>query len=321
MDFEYDGGVRLSGSILWLDATRHDVLSFVSSARMDDAWRHGRCIATDRTRALLRVRHRQFQALVSTYGQRMSLGPLALTLIPAGFMPGSAQVVIEADRGTALYASNVCLEPHGLAEPFQVAGADVLVLKAAYGRPSFVFPPRAEALARVVERARETIAAGRTPVFLTSPIGKAQEAVRALAQAGLDVAVHKSIAGFNRAYCQLGFDTGRSTTFRGRPPAGGALVFPDRERVSQAIRKLKNARLFWLSGRAVVPDVLARMRVDEGIPLAGHLDHPSLMRFVERTRAKRVYAVGVWAGEFAQDLRGAGVEAHALHGETQLTLF
>jgi len=35
-------------------------------------------------------------------------------------------------------------------------------------------------------------------------------------------------------------------------------------------------------------------------------------------------AVGEDRGEedgFAQDLRGAGIEAHALHGETQLTLF
>ncbi len=321
MEFEYDGGVHLGGSILWFDATRHEVLSFVSSARMDDAWRHTHAVCTDRTRALLRVTRPAFQALVSPFGRTLALGAFRVTLVPAGYMPGSAQVLLESDHGTALYACNVSLDAHPMAEAPQFVTADTLVLKAAYGRPSFSFPPRAEALARVVEKARRTLTAGQTPVFLTSPIGKAQEAVRALVDAGIPVCVGRPISRINRAYRTLGFDPGKTTVFAGAPPRDTALVFPDRMRSRPAVQKLKKARLFWLSGRAARPDALARMRVDEGLPLAGHLDHAGLLKFVERTGAKRVFAVGIWAEEFAEDLRRKGIEATSLFHEEQLTLF
>jgi putative mRNA 3-end processing factor len=321
LTFEYDRGVHLAGSILWFDAARHDVMSVVSSARVDAAFRHSRALCTERTRALLRATSKTFQALVTPFGRRLALGPLQITLLPSGFMPGAAQALIESDGGTALYASNAMLDPHPMAEAPQFAHADVLVVKAAYGRPAFAFPPRAAALAQVVDRARATLSKGFTPVFLCSPIGKAQEVVRALTDAKVPVCVPRSVAAIDRAYHQVGVDPGRTTVFKGAAPRDSALVFPDRMRSRPAIQKLKRARLFWLSGRAAIPDVLARMRVDEGILLAGHLDHLGLLKFVERTKASRVYTVGAWAEDFAATLRARGIEASSLYKEEQLALF
>ncbi len=319
--FEWDQGVHLVGSVLWFDAMRHDVLSFVSSARVREAWRHTRALCTDRTRALLRVSRPGFQALVVPYGRRISVGPLHLTLLPAGFIPGSAQVLVESDRGTLLYASNLCLEAHPLAEPLQFAHAETLVLKTAYGTPAFAFPPRAEARARIVEAASRTIAEGAVPVFLASPVGKSQEVVRCLTDAGLPVVVHPSVARVDRVYRSFGFDPGPARVFKGSPRRDSALVFPEHLRSSPTIRRLKRARLFWVSGLARAPEALARMRVEEGIPLAGHLDFVGLMHFVEVTRPRRVFTVGTWAEDFAAALRGQGVEAAALYREAQLSLF
>lgn len=321
LEFDFDRGVHLIGSVLWFDATRYDVMSVVSSARLDGAYRHGRAICTDRTRTLLRVSSATFKPLVSPFGRRLTLGPFQITLVPSGFMPGAAHVLIESDKGTALYTCNATLESHVMAETPQFPAADVLIVKAAYGHPKFSFPPRAEALSQVVLAARETISKGLVPVFLCSPIGKAQEVIRALNDAGIHVCVPKSIARYNRAYNQLGFDPGKTTLFRGATPRDTALVFPDRMRSRPAVEKLKRARLFWLSGRAVLPDVRARMRVDGGIGLAGHLDHAGLLELVRRTRASRVYAVGAWADEFVATLRRQGVEAFSLFKDKQLTLF
>jgi len=320
-DFEWNDGVHLVGSVLWADGTRHDVLTFVSSARVRDAWRHLKAVCTDRTRALLRVSRADFQALVIPYGRRIQLGSLQLTPLPAGFMPGSAQLLIETAGGTVLYASNLVFENHPLAEPIQFARADTLVLKTAYGRPDFAFPARSDAKAHLREVARRCLASAATPVFLTSAIGKAQEVVRALTDGGIPVTVHRSIARFNAAYRALGFDPGPARVFRGSPRHDSAVVFPEPLRTSPAIRRMRSARLFWVSGRAQARDALERMRVEEGIPLAGHLDFDGLMRFVEIVRASRVFTVGAWAEEFAQSLRKRGVEASALFRETQLSLF
>jgi len=319
-EYEWDKGVRLKGSVLRFDTRRYNVMSFVSSARIEGSWRHTRAICTERTRTLLRTSHRPFQALVSPFGRRFSVGKLRLTLLPSGFMPGSAQILVESDSGTSLYVNNASLEERALAEPPQFTTADTLVIRAAYGRPDFVFPTWEDALDRIVTMAREVISCGEQPVFLCSPLGKAQEIVRCLLNEGINVTAHRSIARFNKAYRDMGFDPGVAHVFKGSPRYDQALVYPDHLRFSPAIRSLKGARLVWVSGLAKVPDALATMKVDDGIPLAGHLDYAGLLHVVEITRARRVFTVGGWAEEFADSLRNKGMDAMALYEDDQLTL-
>ena len=242
-------------------------------------------------------------------------------MFPAGFMPGSAQVLVESGGMRTLYACNMSLQAHEMAEAPQFVETDTLVLKAAYGSPLFVFPSREDIRNRMVTRAREVLGRGGTPVFLCSPAGKAQEVVQALMESGLDVCVHRQIARIDKAYRVLGFDPGPARVCKGDVKVGECVVFPERLRHSVILKRLKKAHLIWLSGRAVLPDVLSKLRLDEGIPLAGHLDHAGLIEYVERTKARMIYTTGVWAEEFAADLRQRGHEASALHREAQLSLF
>lgn len=319
--YEWDKGVHLLGSELWFDAVRYDVLSFITSARLRDAWRHTRAICTDKTRALLRVSRPGFQALTVPYNRSFSLGPFLVTLMPAGVMPGSAQVRIESDYGVLLYANNLCLEPHPMAEAFQPARADVLVLKTAYGLQNFEFPRRNDAYKEIVSSATTALQNGMTPVFLTTPVGKAQEVIRALTSAGIKVEVHKSIAKYSRCYMEIGFNPGKTGTFRGSPGYEAVLIYPEVLRFSPSIKRLKHATLFWVSGLASSCEALERMRVSKGIALSSHLDFAGLMRFVEMVSPRMVYTVGKWAKDFACALRSKGVQAHALYEETQLSLF
>ena len=318
---EYDGGVHLQGSVLWFDAARHDVLSFVSSARMDGAWRYARALCTDRTRNLLRVYRPSFQALVSPFGRGISLGPLQITMHPAGFMPGSAQILVESGGTRTLYACNVSLDAHEMAEAPQFVETDTLVIKAAYGLPTFAFPPRESLRDLLVRRAREVLSRGSTPVFLCSPAGKAQEVVQMLMEAGLDVCVHRHIARVNPAYRALGFDPGPARVCQAEVRQGECAVFPERLQHSVILRRIQKPWLIWLSGRSMLPEVRSRLRMDEGIPLAGHLDYAGLIAYVARTRARRVCVTGVWAEPFAADLRARGYDASSLHQEAQLSLF
>lgn len=319
--FAFERGVRLLGSILWMDAARRDVMSFVSSARIDRAaWFH-RAVCTERTRALLRLSRPDFQALIAPYHRRLMVGALELTMVPAGYAPGSAQLLVEGAGDPFLYAAHVSLRPHPMAEPPQFLQVPTLVLRTPYGDPRFALPAREEALGRVVERARELLAAGRVPVFLASVVGKAPEVTRALSDAGIPVAVHRSIHRVCRQYRALGFDPGRVVQFRGGARYDQAIVWPEGLRGSRAIAGLRRATVIWLSGLAAVPDAVARVHADEGIPLTGHLDPAGLERFVELTGARRVFTVGRWSEAFAARLSRRGVEAVPLHREVQLSLF
>ncbi len=319
--FDFDRGVRLLGSILWMDAARRDVLSFVSSARVDRAaWFH-RAVCTDRTRTLLRGLRPDFQALIAPFSRRLMVGPLELTMLPAGFAPGSAQLLVEGGGESFLYAAHISLHPHCMAEEPQFAQAPTLVLRTPYGDPRFQFPDRDEALARVVEAARSALAAGRVPVFLCSAVGKAQEVTRALSDAGIAVSAHRSIYSVCRQYRAVGFDPGRVVQFRGGARFDQAVVWPEGLRGSRAIAGLKRPTVIWLSGLASVPEAVNRMHADAGIPLTGQLDQQGLLRFVEMTGARRVFTVGRWSESFGQTLKRRGVQAVPLHREVQLSLF
>ena len=117
------------------------------------------------------------------YHRRLMVGALELTMVPAGYAPGSAQLLVEGAGDPFLYAAHVSLRPHPMAEPPQFLQVPTLVLRTPYGDPRFALPAREEALGRVVERARELLAAGRVPVFLASVVGKAPEVTRALSDA------------------------------------------------------------------------------------------------------------------------------------------
>ncbi len=320
-EFAWDRGIHLVGSVLWFDARRPDVLTFLSSARVRDAGRFARALCTDRTRALLRVARPGFSPLVAPFGQVLRLGALEITLHPSGHMPGASILRVATQGTTVLYASHVALQPHPMAEAAQVPKGDVLVLRADYGSLDRSFPTRADALAQVVDTARRTLVTGRTPVFLGSLMGKSQEVVRALVDGGVPVLVHRAVAAVNQQYRLLGFEPGAARQFRGAPRHDHALVLPETLRFKRTVTGLKRARLVWLSGRSLMPDVLARMHVDEGIPLTGHLDPAGLLALIERTGAARVVTVGHGAEGIAQRIREAGIEASALHAEVQLMLF
>ena len=319
--FAFDRGVRLLGSILWMDASRRDVLSFVSSARIERAAWFQRTVCTERTRALLRVSRPGFRALIAPFQRRMMVGSLALTMVPAGYMPGAAQLLVEGAEAPFLYAPHVRLRAHPMAESPQFVRGPTRVLRTPYGDPRFVLPAREEARGRVVERARALLAAGRVPVFLVSVVGKAQEVTRALSDAGIPVAAHRSIHRICRQYRAMGFDPGRVVSFRGGARFDHAIVWPEGLRGSRAIAGLRRATVVWLSGLAALPDAITRMHADEGIPLTGHLDPAGLERFVELTGAQRVFTVGRWSEAFAATLARRGVESVPLHREVQLSLF
>jgi len=81
-EFSWDRGIHMMGSVLWFDALRRDVLTFISSARVRDAGRHVKAICTDRTRSLVRLTNKGFSPVVVPFGALLRLGPLEISMHP-----------------------------------------------------------------------------------------------------------------------------------------------------------------------------------------------------------------------------------------------
>jgi putative mRNA 3-end processing factor len=318
------GELHVPGSVLFLDARRRMECAFVSHAHGDHIGRHDRTIATHATVALMRHRlgeRVRGEALPAAFRAPFGLGELTLELYPAGHVLGSAQIRMSRN-GTAIgYTGDLCLEPTLTAELAEVVPCDVLVMESTFGLPRYVFPPKAEVLASVRRFVDDTLADGATPVLLGYALGKAQEILKFLGEAGYRCRAHPMIHAVNRVYESLGISLPnvRPLGFEGAQ-LGEVVVAPPHLRGSACVARIRRKRTAVLTGWAADGGRFRWRGVDAAFPLSDHADFPALLRYARATGAGRVLTLHGYAEELARSLRREGVRAEPLREERQLEL-
>lgn len=334
MEFEFQhGSVRLPKLGLWLDAHRPirsgEGVS-VSHAHSDHIAGHDEVFLTAPTRELMRARVSGDRLEhVLEFGQRIDLSnarfpirrPAFLTLLPAGHVLGSAMSLLESDSGSLLYTGDFKLQPGRTAEICTPCRADTLVMETTFGKPKYVFPPLAEVAAQVVAFCQQALAEGMVPVLLAYSLGKSQEILPALAEAGLRVMVSPPTAKMSRIYARFGQWLGDWEEWDVDQALGKVVVAPPGARLTALKAAVGNKlRTAVLTGWAIDSGCRFRYQADAAFPLSDHADFPDLVEFVKRVSPRRVFTLHGYATEFAASLRDLGIEAWALGAENQLTL-
>src|SRR5216683_2447634 len=280
------GGLRLSGTALWLDATQKSELSFVSHAHSDHIARHERVIATSATLRLMSHRLGQIPAgLPVPYNRPFALGALQIELLPAGHMLGSAQIRVTRDDGRRIaYTGDLNLAPSLTAEAAQVVEC-------------------------------------HTPVLLGYALGKSQEVIAFLERRGFEVAAHPSICDLASIYSEFGVALSPLRRFNGTVRSGEVLVFPPHLSRSASISRIWPRSVAVLSGWATDAAAIRWYRSDAAFPLSDHADFDSLVDYARRTGAKEVITHGGFAEQLASSLRERGSVARAVGRPLQLRLF
>jgi len=319
------GELRVTGSVLHLDARRRVECAFVSHAHGDHIGRHDRTIATSATLALMRHRlgepkQRPTEALPARCRAPFGLGELTLELFAAGHVLGSAQLRVSRDGLSVGYTGDLCTEPTHAAEPAEVMPCDVLVMESTFGHPRYAFPPKGEVLASVRKFVDDALADGVTPVLLGYALGKAQEILKYLSDLGYPCRAHPVVHAVNRVYEANGVALANVRALGPEgPEPGEVLVAPPNLARGAAMRGVKRRRTAVLTGWAV--DGARWFRgVDAAFPLSDHADFPSLLRYAKATGAGRVFTVHGHAEPLAAALRKEGIRAEPLKAQAQLEL-
>jgi putative mRNA 3-end processing factor len=318
------GELRVSRSGLWLDARRRAPCAFVSHAHGDHIGRHDRTIATASTLALMEHRlgkQARGERLPVGYREPFGIGDLTVELFPAGHVLGSAQIRVTRHGRSLGYSGDLCLEPTLTAEPCEVLECDVLVLESTFGAPRYVFPPKEEVLAAVRRFVDDALADGHTPVLFGYALGKAQEILKFLGEAGYPCRVHPMVHAVNRVYEARGVELPGARALGPELPARGEVVVaPPHLARSAAILRLPRRRTAVLTGWAVEGGKFRYRGMDAAFPLSDHADFPSLLRYARATGARRVFTVHGHAEELARALRAEGIRAEPLAEQRQLEL-
>ena len=245
---------------------------------------------------------------------------LAVTLLPAGHIFGSAQFFLETDAGSLLYTGDFKLRRGRSAEAAEWKRADTLIMETTYGLPRYRLPPTELVVQQIVAFCREALEEGATPVLLGYSLGKAQEILCSLAEANLQPMLHGSVYRMTRIYEQFGQAFCQYERYDAKAVAGKVLICPPSANRSRMMERIPNKRVAMISGWAVEPNAIYRYQVDAAFPLSDHADYDDLLRYVELVQPQRVLTLHGFAAEFARDLRDRGIEAWALTQQNQLEL-
>jgi len=333
LDFRLEkGGLHFPSLGLWMDPHQpigpgHAVV--VTHAHADHTAGHAEVILTEATRRLMqarmpgqRVEHvmpflKETSLMESPFVGRCDA---RLVLLPAGHVLGSAMPWIEAGGQTLLYTGDFKLR-HGLAaEPCEPRHADTLVMETTFGRPHYAFPPTQDVIEGILRFCRDALHHEEVPVLLAYSLGKSQEILASLCQAGLPVMLSDAVLRLTRVYEGLG------QAFPGHAPLdagrarGHVVLAPPSAHVPALRRRLGACRVAVLTGWALDPGCRFRHQADAAFPLSDHADFPDLMEMVRRVAPRRVFTLHGFAADFAAHLRRQGIDARALNAHEQLEL-
>ena len=192
----------------------------------------------------------------------------------------------------------------------KIVPCDRLIVESTFGLPIYSFLDREAAWERIVGFAQECMADRVTPVFIGYPLGRGQEIVHVLCQAGIPTAVHGAIARLMPVYESAGyaFPGWRPYSAQDREP-GALVVVPGFRAYVEASGR--DYRLAYVSGWAALDNARNRAGAEELIAYSDHADYDELLAIVEGTGAREVDVVHGYTETFARILCAKGIEARA----------
>ena len=313
-------GIHLPQVGWWLDAQSRVERSFVSHAHSDHIARHREILCSRGTARFLHARlpgKRTEHVLPFGHTEQLT-ADCAVTLHPAGHICGSAQCLLaHSEHGTLLYTGDFKLRPSLAAEPCVTPRADVLIMETTFGLPRYVMPPTERIHADIVAFCRQALAESITPVLYAYALGKTQELVQLLGQAGLPIMLAPAAHRMTQVYEELGQKMPPYAEFEPARHAGHVVIMPHRSPQLDWIHPRRTAAV---TGWAIDSGTKYQYGCDAAFPLSDHADFNDLLAFVELVQPKVVYTLHGFAKEFALTLRQRGVEAWAVGQGNQLEL-
>jgi putative mRNA 3-end processing factor len=250
------------------------------------------------------------------YGQPFSLGPVSVSLHPAGHILGSAQVRLEHDGEVWVVSGDYKRQADPTCAPFEPLQCDVFVSETTFGQPHFVWPDTAAVVGNIVRWWQINRERGRNSVLFCYALGKAQRVLAEMLRHTREpVHVHGEIGTLVEVYRAAGIDMVPTipVTATSAAELHGALVMatPTMSR-SSWLRRLGAGTRAFCSGWMLLEGESQRRGYDIGFVVSDHADWPALVSTCQHSGAQRILLMHGRTDRLAVHLTELGLDAAAL---------
>lgn len=258
---------------------------------------HGAVVATPETLAIMAARYGEDFAGATEavrYGQTIERDGVAVTLVPAGHVLGSAQAVVRAKGMTIVVSGDYKRRRDPTCPLFEPVKCDVFVTEATFGIPVFNFPDASDEIARLLKSVAQF--PERTHLVGAYALGKAQRIIRLLREAGYDrpLYVHGAMQTLNALYERFGIDLGAiepATVEKGKKKdfAGAIVIAPPSAIDDRWSRRFADPLPAFASGWMRVRARARQRQVELPLVVSDHADWSELTATIEEIRPGEVW--------------------------------
>lgn len=279
---------------------------------------HGSAIATPETLAIMAERYGvDFAGSTQplAYGESVSRDGVAVTLVPAGHVLGSAQAVVQWKGLTMVVSGDYKRRRDPTCPPFEPVPCDVFISEATFGLPVFRHPDDAHEIAKLLRSVEQF--PERSHMIGAYALGKAQRIIRLLREAGWErtIYVHGALDRLNQLYERRGVPLGPlapATTGTKQEFAGQIIIAPPGALADRWSRRFPDPVAAFASGWMQVRARARQRGVELPLVISDHADWDELTATVDELRPGELW---ITHGREEALLRWAelhGIKARAL---------
>lgn len=257
---------------------------------------HGDVLATEATLAIMRSRMGEERAgerqQALAYHTPLNHRGVGITLVPAGHVLGSAQIVLDWQGSRAVISGDYKRQRDPTCAPFERVTCDVFVTEATFGFPVFRHPDPGHEIAKLLKSL--TIFPERTHIIGAYSLGKAQRVIALLREAGWEspIYIHGAVASLCTLYEAHGVALGPLLPATGAAKdvlKGAIVVAPPAAAADRWSRRMNDPLIARASGWMRVRQRAKMAGVELPMVISDHADWDDLLRTVEETQAPEVW--------------------------------
>ena len=239
-------------------------------------------------------------------------------LVDSGHILGAKGLLFDE----IFYTGDICTRDRGFLRGARVPRCKTLITECTFGLPEFAFPRLDETIREANELISGLYGRGIPVILMGYQLGKAQTITQFFGHWG-PLYLHDSVREVNVLHREFGVrladamghsEAQRRGLLERKPWVMIAPLMPGKSKFVQEMKSKYGAVTVGFSGWARSTSYSFGRRTDYSVPMSDHCDYAELIRMVEQSGAERVYTVHGFVKEFAQDLRGRGIDAQPLSG-------